>query len=145
MWDYEIWVHSPLTFVGAVHSTWPSHAMWHIYAPTFNKWHKKRNKKRKWHSTYWHMAQCEGVGWLLWWFALLKICDIRERNVTIRSEVWTMNIRSLGFRDIREWVILWGLYYGVWGVHFLFHKIKRILTHCLDTICKSYEGFKFHL
>ena len=34
---------------------------------------------------------------------------IRERNVTIRSEIWTMNIRSLGFRDIREWVILWRL------------------------------------
>jgi hypothetical protein len=38
-----------------------------------------------------------------------KIHDVRERNVTIRSEIWTSNIRSLGFRDIREWVTLWRL------------------------------------
>ena len=31
-----------------------------------------------------------------------KIRDIRERNVTIRSETWTTNIRSLRFWDIRE-------------------------------------------
>ena len=35
--------------------------------------------------------------------------DIRERNVTIRSEIWAMNIHSLGFRDIRECVALWRL------------------------------------
>ena len=38
-----------------------------------------------------------------------KFHDIRERNVTIRSEIWTTNIRSLGFRDIRECVALRGL------------------------------------
>ena len=38
-----------------------------------------------------------------------NICDRRERNVTIRSEIWTMKIVSLGFRDIRGWVILRGL------------------------------------
>ena len=38
-----------------------------------------------------------------------KIRDIRERNVTIRSEISTTNIRSLGFWDIREWMILWRL------------------------------------
>ena len=38
-----------------------------------------------------------------------RICDLRERNVTIRCEIWTTNIRSLGFRDIRERVILWRL------------------------------------
>jgi hypothetical protein len=40
-----------------------------------------------------------------------KICDIRGRNATIRNEIWTTNIRSLGSlgcRDIREWVTLWG-------------------------------------
>ena len=31
-----------------------------------------------------------------------KFRDIRERNVTIRSEIWTMNIRPLGFLDMRE-------------------------------------------
>ena len=38
-----------------------------------------------------------------------KFGDTRKRNVTIRCEIWTMNIRSPGFQDIREWVILWGL------------------------------------
>jgi hypothetical protein len=36
-----------------------------------------------------------------------NICDIRERNVTIRSQVWTTSIHSLGFRDSREQVTLW--------------------------------------
>jgi hypothetical protein len=53
-----------------------------------------------------------------------KFHDIRERNVTIRSEIWTTNIRSLGFRNIRECVTLWRLtlwslgcirYVGVFG------------------------------
>ena len=30
-----------------------------------------------------------------------KFRDIRERSITIRSEIWTTNIRSLGFRNIR--------------------------------------------
>jgi hypothetical protein len=38
-----------------------------------------------------------------------KFHDIRERNVTIRSEIWTTNIRSLRFWDIRECETLWGL------------------------------------
>ena len=33
-----------------------------------------------------------------------KFCNIRERNVTIRSEICTTNIRSLEFRHIREYV-----------------------------------------
>ena len=71
---------------------------------------RRRTKIRRWHSTRWHMTQCEGVSWLLWWFALMtKFRDVRERNVATRSEIWTTNIRSLGFRDIREWVPLWGL------------------------------------
>ena len=31
-----------------------------------------------------------------------KKCDIRERNVAIRSEIQIVNLRSLGFRDTRE-------------------------------------------
>ena len=27
---------------------------------------------------------------------------MRERNVTIRSKIWTTNIRSLGFQDTKE-------------------------------------------
>jgi hypothetical protein len=38
-----------------------------------------------------------------------KLRDVRERNVTIRNEICTTNIRSLGFRDIRESVTLWRL------------------------------------
>ena len=38
-----------------------------------------------------------------------KFCDIRERNVTIRNEIWTTNICSLGFPDIRRCVTLWRL------------------------------------
>ena len=38
-----------------------------------------------------------------------KFRDIRERNVTIRSEIWATSIHSLGFWDSREWMILWGL------------------------------------
>ena len=65
---------------------------------------------RRWHSTYWHMAQCEGVGWLLGWFALMtKICDIMERNVIIGSEIWTMNIRSLRLHDIGKCLTSWEL------------------------------------
>ena len=67
-------------------------------------------RKRRWYSTYWQMTQCKDVGWLLWWFALMiKICDIEERNLTIRSEIWTTNLHSLRFRNIREWVTLWRL------------------------------------
>ena len=97
-----------LLSVGVVHSTWLPWAMWHMQAPTFTSGRRRRGRIRRWRSTYWHMAQCEGVGWLLSWFALMtKTCDIGERNVTIRSEFWTTNIRSLWFQDTREWVILW--------------------------------------
>ena len=69
---------------------------------------RKRKRKRRCYSTCWHMALCEGVGWHLQWFALMtKFCDIREKNVTIRSEIWTTNIHSLEFRDSRECVTLW--------------------------------------
>ena len=71
---------------------------------------RRRRGMRRWHSTCWHMAQCEGAGWLLWWFEIDgRFRDIRERNVTIRSEVWTANICSLGFWDVRECVALWGV------------------------------------
>ena len=38
-----------------------------------------------------------------------KFWDIREGNVTIRSEIWITNICALGFQDIRECVTLWSL------------------------------------
>ena len=53
------------------------------------------------------------------------IRDIRERNVPIRSEIRTMNIRSLGVWDIRECVILWGLTLRIIGCMSL--SIKHML------------------
>ena len=40
---------------------------------------------RRWHSTYWHMVQCEGMGWLLWWFALTTnfVISCMDRVLTI--------------------------------------------------------------
>ena len=84
--------------------------MWRMHAPTFNKWHKKKKKKKKvtlYMSTH-------GATWGCGLTSLVacindNFCDIREKNIIIRSEIWTTNIRSLGFQDIRECVTLWGL------------------------------------
>jgi hypothetical protein len=52
-----------------------------MHAPTFNKWHKKKNKK----VTHGPMRGCG--------LTSLVVCsndnihDIREKNVTIRSEI----------------------------------------------------------
>ena len=71
-----------------VHSTWPSPAMWHMHAPTFNKWHKKKNKNKK---VTLHMlthGAMRGCG-----LTSLVVCindkihDMRERNATIKSEI----------------------------------------------------------
>ena len=88
--------------VGVVHSTWPSRAMWH----------KKKEKKKK----TLHMVCTYD-----------KFCDIRERIMTIRSEIWTTTIRSLGFRGIREWVILWGLIIQSLGWTHLTRKYAMLL------------------
>ena len=110
MWHYGIWSHSPLTSVGVVHSTWPSQTTWHTHAPTFDKWHKKKNKNEKvtlhilTHDAMWRCGSTSLTVCLN-----DKIHGMRKRNVTIRSEIWTTNTRMLGFRDSREWVLLWGL------------------------------------
>ena len=83
--------------------------MWNMHAPTFDKWHKKKKKKKVALHILTHGAM-QGCG-----LTSLVVCindkihDVRERKVTIRSEIWTMNICSLGLWDIREWVTLWGL------------------------------------
>jgi hypothetical protein len=102
------WICSPITYASVVHSTWPSLAMWWTHAPTFNKWHKRKNKKvtldMLTHGAMWGCGLTSLVVYINDNFR-----GIRERNVTIRSEIWTTNIRSLGFRDIREWVTSWRL------------------------------------
>ena len=76
--------------VHVVHSTWPSWAMWNMHAPTFNKWHKKKkknqNKKVTLHvSTHGAMRGCGLTSLVV--CTNDKICDIRERNVIIRTEI----------------------------------------------------------
>ena len=88
--------------------------MWHVHAPTFNKWHKKKNKKVTLHIlTHGAMRGCGLTSLVV--CINDKICDIRERYVTIRSEIWTTYNFSLGFWDIREWVTLWGLILRILG------------------------------
>ena len=98
-------MHSSLTSVGVVHSTWPSGTMLHMHAPTFNKWQKK--KKIVHILTHCAMRGCGLTSLVACIYDNIR--DIRERNVTIRNEIWTTNIRSLMFQDTREWVILWRL------------------------------------
>ena len=69
-------------------------------------WWRRRTRN----STYWHVVQMRGFG-----LTSLVVCtngktrDRRGRNTTIRSKIWTKDIHSLGFHDIREWVTLWRL------------------------------------
>ena len=113
MWHYGNWIHSSLTSVGVVHSTWPSWTMWHMHAPTFNKWHKKKIKKKKKKKMTLHILTHGAMRGCGLTYVMVcnndKINDIRERNVTIRSEIWTAIIRSLEFWDIRELGTLWRL------------------------------------
>ena len=82
----------------------PFQAMWWRHAPTLSKWHKKKTLHMLTHGVMWGCGLTSLMGCIT-----NKFCDIRERNVTIRSEVWTTKIRSLGFQDIRECVTLWRL------------------------------------
>jgi hypothetical protein len=71
--------------VHVVHSTWPSWAMWHMHAPTFNKWHKKKKKVTLHILTHGTMRGCGLTSLVV--CIVDKIRDIRERNVTIRNEI----------------------------------------------------------
>ena len=67
-------------------------------------------RKRRWHSYMLTHDTMRGCGWTSWVVCINdKFSDIRERNVTIRSEIWATNIRSLGCHDIWECVTLRGL------------------------------------
>ena len=76
-----------LTVVGVVHSTWSSRAMWHMHAPTINKWHKKnKNKNKKVTLHILTHGAMRGCGFTSLVAGINdEIYDIRERNVTIRS------------------------------------------------------------
>ena len=62
-------------------------AMWHVHAPTFNKWQKKKKKKVILHIILTHGAMRQYGLTSLMVCINDKIHDTRERNVTIRSEI----------------------------------------------------------
>jgi hypothetical protein len=47
MWHYGITQSTTFQWCGVIHSTWPTRATWHMYAPTFNMWHRKNKIKNK--------------------------------------------------------------------------------------------------
>ena len=64
-----------------------------------------------------------------------KSCDIREGNATIRSEIWTTNIRPLGFQDIRDCVTLWGLILrsSRWTIREVYHGYSLTIIALWDS------------
>jgi hypothetical protein len=63
--------------------------MWHMHAPTFNKWQKKKKKKNKKVANHIliHDAM-RGCGLTSWVVCINdKIHDTRERNVIIKSKI----------------------------------------------------------
>jgi hypothetical protein len=54
--------------------------------------------------TMWFVRAC-GLKSLVIYFNI-KICDIWEKNMAVRSEIMTENIHSLGFQGIREGVTI---------------------------------------
>jgi hypothetical protein len=65
--------------------------MWWTHAPTFSKWHKKKKKKKNKKKVTLHMLTRDAMrGCELNSLVICindKFCDIRERNVTIKSEI----------------------------------------------------------
>jgi hypothetical protein len=87
-----ILIRSPPTYASVVHSTWPSRAMWRTHAPTFNKWQKKKEEEEKKNKKGTLRMLTRGVVRGCGLTSLVVcindwLCDIRERNVTIRSEI----------------------------------------------------------
>jgi hypothetical protein len=66
--------------------------MWRRHAPTFNKWHKNKNKNKiKNKMVTLHLlthGALQGCGLTSWVVCTNdKFRDIRKRNLTIRSEI----------------------------------------------------------
>ena len=63
--------------------------MWHMYAPTFNKWHKKKKKDKNTKVTPHILTHGAMLGCGLTSLMVCinnKNCEIMERKVTIRDE-----------------------------------------------------------
>jgi hypothetical protein len=100
-----------------------------------------KNKKVTFHMlTHGAMRGCGLTSWVVCMND--KFCDIRERNVTIRSEIWTTKIYSLGFRDIRECVTLWGLILRSLGC---ICKKATMTSLCRLFIHKSTHAIKYRV
>ena len=63
--------------------------MWHMHASTFNKRLKKKKKKNHNKKVTLHMLTHGARVWVASLVVYIndKFCDIRERNVTIKSEI----------------------------------------------------------
>ena len=130
MWHYGIWNQSLLTSVGVVHSTWPSggvaYACTNIQQVASEVEDEWMNKKVTLHILT-HGA-IRGYGLTSSVVCINdKILDIGESNAKVRSDVWT--IHSLGFRDIREWVILWRVDITEFKVY-LYNECRVCLSKC---------------
>ena len=108
MWGiFEFVLPSP-TLVWSTPLGLPKRCGGHMHAPTFNKWHQQKKKKKTLHMLTHDTMRERGLTSSVVCIND-KIYDIREGNVTIKNGIWTTNIRSLGFWDIRKWVAFWGL------------------------------------
>ena len=116
--------------------------MWWTHAPIFNKWHMKKKKKKKTSQLLTHGAMW-GCGLTSWVVSMNdKLHDKRERNVTIRSGIWTTNICSLGFWDIRECVTLWSLISQSLGcIRATSHTSSRACDHYTSSILVGRKGW----
>ena len=134
---------SPPVGCGPLHLAF--RAMWNIHAPIFNKWHRKEKKNKKKKVTLHILTHDAMQGCGLTSLVVCindKIRDIRERNVTIKSEFWSTNIHSLGLRDVREWVILWMLILRSLGCStFPYHlwSSYEFLLHCQNEDSRSFQ------
>ena len=108
MWG-QFEIRSPVTYTSVVHSTWPFTRQCGGSMHQHSTSGRRRSRIRSRHSTCWYdeMWGCKLTSWVV--CINDKFRDIRERNVIIRRDIWTTNIPSLGFWDIREYVTLWRL------------------------------------
>ena len=87
-----------ITYDPSSYANWDLAFFGNVADPCTNDSTSARRRRRR-NSTYWHVVECEGVGWLRWWFILMAkfVIYTRERNVTMRSEIWNKDIHPIGF------------------------------------------------
>ena len=102
LWNFNLSFSHLRCWCGPIHLA-------NMHAPTFNKWHKKKKKKKVALHILIHGAMRDCMMTSLVVCINDNIRNIRERHVTIRREVCFMSICSLGFWNIREGMILWRL------------------------------------